>query len=320
MTSEELSRDEVAYEAFLQAARSEQSISVDAFLRQHSGTSDELRVQLEKLARALPARARRADLGPYEPLERLGAGGMGEVWRARDSESERIVAVKRLAAGFGSSPAHVERFRREARLLAKLDHPGIARIVALRNATDGARLLVMECVEGDDLGRILARGPLDSERACRIALGIARALEAAHAAGVVHRDLKPSNVMLTNDDVVKLLDFGLGKHIDGGTVGLTGEGERLGTPGYMSPEQALGLAIDERTDVFAFGCVFFELVSGERAVDDQLAGDFDTARMPSSLPGGVDALIERCLAGDAAVRPAHMGLVRSELEALLPRE
>src|SRR6266705_1308590 len=198
-----------------------------------------------------------AKLGPYEILSRIGAGGMGQVWKARDTRLDRSVAIKISAAKFS------ERFQREARAIAALNHPHICTLHDV-----GPDYLVMEYVEGSPLS-----GPLKPDETLRLALQIARALEAAHRKGIIHRDLKPSNI-LVNDAGVKLLDFGLAKlqrenHPVESTITQTQAGAIVGTAAYMSPEQAEGKPVDTRSDIFSFGLVLYEMLSGQRA----FAGD-----------------------------------------------
>ena len=225
-------------------------------------------------------------LGPYAILAPLGAGGMGEVYRARDSKLGRDVAIKILPSHFTADPERRARFAREARLLATLNHPHIGAIYGLEE-TDGVTALVLELVEGPTLADRLARGPLPIPEALAIARQIAEALDAAHEKGIVHRDLKPANVVLqssanaagvqSSDVRAKVLDFGLAKTmavgLDGdltlrpaGSLDGTEEGRILGTPAYMSPEQARGQAVDKRTDIWAFGCVLYEMLVGSPRV------------------------------------------------------
>src|SRR6516162_7462565 len=207
-------------------------------------------------------------LGAYEILALIGAGGMGEVYRARDTKLKRDVALKVLPDAFARDPGRMARFQREAHVLASLNHPNIAHIYGVEE-----RALVMELVEGES-----PKGPLPFEDAWKIALQIADALEYAHEKGVIHRDLKPANVKVTPDGVVKLLDFGLAKAFSGApesvgndpensptvTLGGTVAGVILGTAAYMSPEQAKGKKVDKRADIWAFGVVLYELLTGER--------------------------------------------------------
>ena len=215
-------------------------------------------------------------LGSYEILSALGAGGMGEVYRARDTRLDRNVAIKILPQAFFADAERVARFQREAKVLASLNHPHIAAIYGLDEA-DGVRALVMELVEGEDLAQRLTRGPIPLDEALPIANQIAEALEAAHEQGIIHRDLKPANIKLRPDGTVKVLDFGLAKAVvsDAGRPGLldsptvtavaTRAGTILGTAPYMSPEQAKGRPVDRRTDIWAFGVVMYELLTGTRA-------------------------------------------------------
>src|SRR5450755_4716398 len=225
-------------------------------------------------------------LGPYEILAPLGAGGMGEVWKARDARLGREVAIKVLPEDFFDDKDKVARFEREAKLLAALNHPNIAAIYSFEEI-EGRHILVMELVEGEDLGQRLASGPLSLEESLSVARQIAEALEAAHEKGIIHRDLKPGNVKVTPDGRVKLLDFGLAKIYEEDPTGsspsatrsptmtgrATAAGVILGTAAYMSPEQARGKSVDKRTDVWAFGCVLFEMLAGRRAFDGETVSD-----------------------------------------------
>jgi serine/threonine protein kinase len=211
-------------------------------------------------------------LGPYEVLSPLGAGGMGEVWRARDTRLGREVALKALPDDLTGNAERRSRFDQEARLLAALNHPAIAALFDVLEF-EGAPILVMEVVEGETLAERISRGPVPLKAALEIALPIAEALEAAHERGILHRDLKPSNVKLTPGGGVKILDFGLAKALEGNEsavtlpkpVEKTGTGVAIGTAPYMSPEQARGETVDKRTDVWAFGCVLYEMLTGRKA-------------------------------------------------------
>src|SRR6266849_2797730 len=201
-------------------------------------------------------------IGPYQILSLLGGGGMGEVYRARDTKLDREVAIKVLLEAFATDPERLARFEREAKVLAALNHPNIAAIYALEG-----NALVMELVEGETL-----KGPLPIETALNYAKQIAEALEAAHDKGITHRDLKPSNVMITREGVVKVLDFGLAAYSpdrQGGdstlTMSPTRAGMIMGTAPYMSPEQAIGKPVDKRADIWAFGCVLYEMLTGKQA-------------------------------------------------------
>src|SRR5262245_4751339 len=210
-------------------------------------------------------------LGSLEITALLGKGGMGEVYRARDTKLKRDVAIKILPDEFSRDPARVSRFQREAELLASLNHPNIGAIYDLQEAND-TRFLVLELVEGETLAERLQRGPFPVEEALKIAHSICEALEAAHENGLVHRALKPGNVKITPDGKVKVLDFGLAKAIENTPtnpalsnsptmLSATAGGMILGTAAYMSPEQARGHTVDHRTDVFALGCVLYEMLS-----------------------------------------------------------
>ncbi len=274
-------------------------------------------------------------LGPYEILSPLGAGGMGEVYRARDTKLGRQVAVKVLPAGFSQDPERLSRFDREARLLASLNHPSIASIYGLEEA-NGIRFLVLELVEGETMAERVAAGAIPVDESLVFARQIAEALEAAHEKGIVHRDLKPSNVKVTPAGKVKVLDFGLAKAFGGDaapqgdvsisptiTSGGTEKGVILGTAAYMSPEQARGKAVDRRTDIWAFGCVLYEMLSGRRAfegetVSDVLAAvltrDADWRALPASTPRRIRDLLRRCLQKDPDRRLHDVADARLEID------
>ncbi len=273
-------------------------------------------------------------LGSYEVLGPLGAGGMGEVYRAHDRKLGRDVAIKILPEAFAQDAMRLTRFDREARMLASVNHPALAAIYGLEEA-GGLRYIVMELVPGETLAEILARGPLPLREALAMARQIAEGLEAAHEAGIVHRDLKPSNVKVTPEGRVKVLDLGLAKAMDvkadsgdasdSPTLQLdeTRPGVIVGTVEFMSPEQARGKRVDKRTDVWAFGCVLFEMLSGRRAFSgetptDALANivtrDPDWTALPAATPPRVRELLERCLQKDANRRLRDVGDARIALE------
>ncbi len=215
-------------------------------------------------------------LGPYEVTAQIGVGGMGEVYRATDTKLDRDVAIKVLPGSLAGHPDRIARFQREAKTLASLNHPNIAAIYGLEEA-DQTKALVMELVEGPTLADRIAQGAIPVDEALPIAKQIAEALEAAHEQGIIHRDLKPANVKLRPDGVVKVLDFGLAKALEPAgaspdnsqsptvtTQAMTRAGVILGTPAYMSPEQARGKSVDKRSDVWAFGAVLYEMLSGQR--------------------------------------------------------
>src|SRR5437762_12489026 len=228
-------------------------------------------------------------LGPYEILAQIGAGGMGEVYRARDTKLNRDVAIKVLPEVFANDAERLGRFTREAHTLASLNHPHIAAIYGIEES-GGVRALVMELVEGDDLSQRIARGAIPLDEALPIAKQIAEALEAAHEQGIIRRDLKPANIKVTSGGTVKVLDFGLAKLAtpDASGVGAgagfsqsptlttpaaTLAGVILGTAAYMAPEQARGKAVDRRADIWAFGCVVFEMITSQRTFEGELISD-----------------------------------------------
>jgi serine/threonine protein kinase len=274
--------------------------------------------------------------GPYEVLSNLGAGGMGEVWRARDTRLRREVAIKALPASVATDPERLARLEREARLLAALNHPNIAAIYGLEDA-DGSPYLVMECVEGESLAQKLGAGPLPLDDALSISTQIAAGLEAAHGAGIIHRDLKPANVMIRPDGSVKILDLGLARSIEEPVVGdpslsptITSGGTQagviLGTAAYMSPEQARGKMLDKRSDVFSFGCLLYECLTGTRAfpgetISDTLAAilrsEPDWSALPVQTSGAVRKLLRRCLEKDPKRRLRDIGDARLDLEDAL---
>ncbi len=277
-------------------------------------------------------------LGPYEVLAPLGAGGMGEVYRARDPRLGRDVAIKLLPDAFANDPERLARFEREARLLASLQHANIAVLHGLEES-GGRRFLVMECVEGESLAERLKAGALPLAEALEVTRAIATALEAAHEGGIVHRDLKPGNVMVTPAGDVKVLDFGLAKGGAGSssastemsasptmTYAGTQAGVILGTAAYMSPEQARGKPVDRRTDIWSFGCVLYECLTGSQAFAGETVSDIvarilqtepDWAALPAGTPARLRALLRRCLEKDAKRRLRDIGEARIEVEDML---
>jgi Tol biopolymer transport system component len=281
-------------------------------------------------------------LGPYEIIAPLGAGGMGEVYRARDSKLKREVAIKVLPADVATDRERLARFQREAEVLASLNHPHIAQVYGFEenpSTGSGQVALVMELVEGEDLSQRIARGAIPIDEALPIAKQIAEALEAAHDAGIVHRDLKPANVKVRPDSTVKVLDFGLAKPQpqDLRTSGpqdlahsptitspaMTMHGVILGTAAYMSPEQAKGKAVDKRADIWAFGCVLYEMLSGKRAFQGDDVTDIITSVMrdtpdwnalPGSTPASIQRLLRRCLEKEPRRRAGHMSIARLEID------
>jgi Tol biopolymer transport system component len=274
--------------------------------------------------------------GPYEILAPLGAGGMGEVYRARDTRLGRDVAIKALPEEFAQDAERLARFQREARLLASLNHPNIAAIYGLEEA-DGARYLVLEIVEGESLAEKLAAGPLPVEEALSVCAQIAAGVSAAHDAGVIHRDLKPGNVMARHDGSVKVLDFGLAKGAEAPaaasdlsaspTVSLgTQAGVILGTAAYMSPEQARGRTLDKRTDIWSFGCILYECLTGRQVFRDETVSDTlasiirsepDWKALPADTPPKIRDLLRRCLQKDPRRRLHDVADARLEIEEAL---
>ena len=267
-------------------------------------------------------------IGVYQITSLLGAGGMGEVYRARDTKLGRDVAIKLLPSAFASDPDRLARFRREARVLASLNHPHIAALHGLEDST-ATPALVLELVEGETLAERLAKGPLSVPDALTCAEQIADALDTAHERGVVHRDLKPANIKITQDGTVKVLDFGLAKPSetpgrDTGDATLdTQEGTILGTAAYMSPEQARGLAVDKRTDIWAFGCLLYEMLTGRRAFAEEtvsdtiaavLARDPDWDVLPASTSPELRRVLRRCLEKDWKRRLRDIGDAQFELK------
>ncbi|HET9251273.1 MAG TPA: protein kinase [Candidatus Eisenbacteria bacterium] len=267
-------------------------------------------------------------IGVYEISGALGAGGMGEIYRARDLRLDRTVAIKALPREFAHDPDRRARFEREARLLASLSHPQIAGIYGIEDF-DGVPFLVLEYVPGETLASRLSRGPMSLAEAARLAGKIAAAIDAAHERGIVHRDLKPANVMLTPDGGVKVLDFGIAKGRPGsfepGSETMTREGTVLGTAAYMSPEQARGQSVDRRADIWAFGCILFECLAGRRPFHGETGTDTlakvlerepDWAALPASVPATLRDWVRRSLRKDLSQRPSDLGELRREIERL----
>src|SRR5262245_28410237 len=285
-------------------------------------------------------------LAPYQILAKLGEGGMGEVYRARDTKLDRAVAIKILPEAFSADPERIARFQREARTLASLNHPNIAHIYGLdwqerRDGRDGTSFIAMELVEGEDLSQRIGRSAIPLDEALTIAKQIAEALETAHEQGIVHRDLKPANVKVRPDGTVKVLDFGLAKATEpasapGASAGqalsqsptittpaMTQAGMILGTAAYMSPEQARGKPVDTRADIWAFGCVLYEMLTGQRAFDGQgvsetlarvIEREPDWTKLPATLSPALRTYLRRCLQKDPRQRVQAIGDVRLALE------
>jgi len=278
-------------------------------------------------------------LGVYEVVARIGVGGMGEVYRATDTTLGRQVAIKILPDAFAANSERMARFEREAKTLASLNHPSIAAIYAAEKSA-GLYALVMELVEGDDLSQRIARGAIQINEALPIAKQIAEALDAAHEQGIIHRDLKPSNIKVRSDGAVKVLDFGLAKAMEPTagsspnlsmsptitTPAVTQAGMILGTAAYMSPEQARGKAIDKRTDVWAFGCVVYEMLTGRAAfagdtLSDTIAAILERepnwSGLPAATPAPIRRLLVRCLDKDVKRRLRDIGDARTEIDDMV---
>jgi eukaryotic-like serine/threonine-protein kinase len=289
--------------------------------------------------------AQLSGFGPYQILSKLGEGGMGEVYRARDTTLNREVALKVLPDSLAGDPDRLARFRREAQVLASLNHPNIAHIHGFEQAPQTASFaIIMELVEGPTLADRIEQGPIAPADAWPIARQIADALEAAHDLGIVHRDLKPANIKVRDDGMVKVLDFGLAKALDPTdpasqasisnsptlTARATQMGMILGTAAYMAPEQARGRAVDRRADIWAFGVVLYEMLSGRRAFEGEdisitLAGvlkeEIEWGALPADLPASIRRLLRRCLEKDPRRRLGAIGDARLELdEATNPSE
>ncbi len=277
-------------------------------------------------------------LGPYEILSPLGAGGMGEVYRARDPRLGRDVAIKALPTDFAQDPERMARFEREARLLATLSHPNVAGIHGLEEA-NGAKYLVLEFVDGETLAARLARGALPLDETIAVATQIAGGVEAAHENGVIHRDLKPGNVIVMPNGQAKVLDFGLATSSGATAAGsdpnlshsptlshhATRAGVILGTAAYMSPEQARGKAVDRRTDIWSFGCIVFECLTGRQLHEGETVSDLiarilerepDWTALPADTPPRLREMLKRCLRKDPKERIRDIGDARLELEAI----
>ncbi len=279
-----------------------------------------------------PTNVSEGTIGPYGVVRVLGQGAMGIVYEAVDSKLERTVAIKTLPTEFARDADRVARFKREATLLASFSHPNIATVYS-HEELEEQHCLVMEYVEGQGLDDVIASTDLSQSEILQIALEISSALEVAHNHGVVHRDLKPANICLTGSFKVKILDFGLAKNIRLGGSGSsvdqaaeTAAGQVLGTPAYMSPEQARGRTVDKRADLWAVGCILFEMLSGERVfggdnISDTLVnvlqGEPDWSLLPKDVPTPLVKIIARCLQKDVDVRLPDAGMIRIELEELI---
>jgi Tol biopolymer transport system component len=339
-----LSRDVGERPAFVAAACGHDEAlrrEVEALLAHAPRAERFLEGSIGEVAAQVLAGDRRASLtgrqiGSYQILSLLGAGGMGDVYRARDTKLGRDVAIKVVANVFLSNPERLARFEREARVLATLNHPHIGAIYGLEEA-GGVRGLVLELVEGETLAERLTSGPLPIQEALTLAHQIAEAVETAHEKGIIHRDLKPANIKITPDGTVKVLDFGLAKVFarEGSghdpsampiAIDETREGVIAGTTAYMSPEQARGKAVDTRTDIWAFGCVLYEMLTARPAfrgetVPDTIAATLerepDWSGLPAQTPVSIRRLLQRCLEKDPKRRLRDIGDARLEIEETL---
>jgi len=332
-------------EELYQAALAEAPEKRAAFLAQACPDDPELRGEVQSLldqqadsflesaplaaVRALSAGAK---LGNFEIVELLGRGGMGEVWRARDARLKRDVAIKVLPAGLARDPDRIARFEREARAASALNHPNIVSIYDI-GRDDGTYWIASELVRGDTLRRMIEAGPLPAPKAIEIATQVAAGLAAAHAAGLVHRDLKPDNIMVTRDGHVKILDFGLAKQrrpaAESTTLSLTEQGTVVGTAGYMSPEQVRGEELDQCSDLFSFGVVLYEMLSGRRAFAGASSVEVMNAvlkeeppDLPASAPRALDRIVRRCLDKEPDRRfqsAADLGFALQSLSLSPPR-
>jgi len=273
----------------------------------------------------------------YRLLEKIGAGGMGEVWRATDTSLDREVAIKVLPESFGRDAERLARFEREAKVLASLSHPRIAQIYGLHEA-EGLHFLAMELVRGEDLAQRLEAGSISLEEALKIALQVADALETAHEHGIIHRDLKPANIVVSAEGDAKVLDFGLAKMFEATpwsgdpeqsptlTSAGTQAGTILGTATYMSPEQARGRGVDRRADIWSFGCVLYEMTTGKRLFKGETVSDTialilqsqpDWDALPATMPPRLRQLIQRCLQREPRHRLRDIGDARIDIEEML---
>jgi serine/threonine protein kinase len=297
--------------------------ALEILARQRSDPED-----LPRVGRVVPG----TRFGAYEVMSIVGSGGMGDVYRARDTSLDREVALKVLPEHFATDPERLARFEREARLLASLNHPNIAVIHGIEEA-NGVRALILELVDGQTLAELVARGPVPLDEAIRLICQVAEGLEASHGHGIVHRDLKPANVKVRPDGVVKVLDFGLAKVIEGGLhvprplspdASDSQSGILLGTAAYMSPEQIKGATVDRRADVWAFGCLLFEMLTGHAAFRGDTAGEIlarvlrdepDWAAV-ANTPPDVQRVLRRCLQKDPRARLRDLGDARLELQSV----
>ncbi|MHC4440219.1 MAG: protein kinase domain-containing protein, partial [Planctomycetota bacterium] len=340
---------EEALQQFVNAQMQGQNPDIDEFVKQYPELEDQIRKRIGKLDRIntlldsivqvdesdFEETASTQDLigqkiGNFEIVELIGRGGMGVVYLARDTKLDRSVAIKSMPVELQANPTARIRFTREAKLLASLSHPNIGVIHDIIEQTKSSAFLVLEYIPGETLAERMAREPLQLKDALSIGLQIAEAVCAAHVTGVIHRDLKPSNIKITPEGRVKVLDFGLAKTAVGKSVAVeptvTQPGRVMGTPAYMSPEQARGKPSDRRTDIWSFGCVLFEMLTGRLPFEGETATDTlariierepDWDQLPPITPRNIRVLLRRCLAKDLNRRLQHMGDVIIELDDTL---
>ena len=335
-----LKREEIQRAAFLMnACAGDDTLrhEVEQRLAQHERAGSFLEATaLPQTARDLPVEYSASWIGrrirTYEIVGLLGVGGMGQVYRARDTKLHRDVAIKVLPKAFAQDADRLLRFEREARALASFNHPHIGAIYGFEE-DNGERALILELVEGQTLGERLVAGALPVEEALNIASQIADALEAAHEKGFLHRDLKPANIKIAPDSSAKVLDFGLAKVLAEVlpseptlAAARTGEGAILGTPAYMSPEQARGRAVDKRTDIWSFGCVLYEMLTGQKAFAGETVPDTiakllhrepELSALPEKVPSPIRRLLQRCLEKDVKFRLHDIADARIEIEDVL---
>ena len=306
-----------------------------AYLHEVCAGQPELQLEVERLLSSVtqaydigeePTRPGTPDLGGdrYVIQELIGQGGMGQVYRAEDRQLGRIVAIKAIRPGRASTPEVMHRLAREARLAASLDHPFICKVHELIQLEDGQVFFVMEYVEGETLRAVLKKGPLELSNAVRVGREMAEALSFAHEHGLVHRDVKPANVMVTSHGHIKVMDFGIAKVLDvpgaPTTTTVTQAGRVIGTPAYMSPEQAAGEPVDQRSDIFSFGVVFYQCLTGELPFEGTSVTEYrrqaaigDPKPLPKRVPAELRAIVQQCLEKKPEHRVANLETVRKDL-------
>ena len=324
-----------AADRILQEALRRRDADRAAYLREACAGQPELQQEVETLLSSVtqaydvgeePTGPGTPDLGGdrYVIQELIGQGGMGQVYRAQDRQLGRIVAIKAIRPGRASRPDVMHRLAREARLAASLDHPFICKVHELIQHEDGQVFFVMEYVEGETLRAVLKKGPLELSNAVRVGREMAEALSFAHEHGLVHRDVKPANVMVTSHGHIKVMDFGIARVLDvpeaSTTTALTQAGRVVGTPAYMSPEQAAGEPVDQRSDIFSFGVVFYQCLTGELPFEGASVTEYrrhaaigETKPLPRRVPAELRAIVQQCLENKPENRVANLETVRKDL-------